>query len=113
MKSLKYILLLSALFMLVSCSAGERSEGDGVQYQLKARVSAVNEKIEVEIIESPDGSVGPLWIITSDATEYYGKDGKAIARTDICVGDIITVSYSGQVMMSYPGQIVAHTVTVE
>lgn len=113
MKSLKYILLLSALLMLVSCSVGGNDGADGVKYQLKARVNAVNEKIEVEIIESPDGSVGPLWIITSDTTKYYGKDGKAIARADIAVGDTVTVSYSGQVMMSYPGQIVAYSITVE
>ena len=49
--------------------------------------------------------------ITSDSTVFCNSDGKKIKKSDLSVGDTVEIFYSGQVMMSYPPQIVAAKIT--
>ena len=81
------------------------SEGEAV---FKAKVTATDNPrlIEAEIVDS-DVAFGIYWVLTSDATSYYGPDGEETTREGICVGDTIEIVFSGQVMMSYPPQIAA------
>ena len=65
--------------------------------------------IEVEVIES-DYAFGEYWVITPDDIPYTDKDGVAVSRADLKPGDKIEITYSGQVMMSYPPQIVAKAI---
>ena len=95
-------------------SSGSENEGggeSGPEFVIKARVNAVGEKIEVDVIEG-EYAYGIYWVITSEQTEFLGKDGGKITKNDIKPGDTLEIVYNGQVMMSYPPQIVARKITV-
>lgn len=113
-KALRVILLVLGLSLIVSCGDGN-GDSDGEQLDgsvvMKAEVKAINDKIEVEVIES-EYTFGVHWVITSEGTKYFDKDGNKIDRDDIKCGDVVEIRYSGQVMMSYPPQIVAAKITV-
>ncbi len=76
-------------------------------FSMTARITAIGERIEVEVIASENEMTGPFWVITGDETAYVTEDGDRLRREDLAVGDTVTVYYGGQVMMSYPPQIVA------
>ncbi len=76
-------------------------------FSMTARITAIGERIEVEVIESENEMVGPFWVITSEDTVYATEGGEALSRSDLAEDDVIVVYYGGQVMMSYPPQIVA------
>ena len=105
MKKLRLVALILILPMLFAC---EKSEDNGLKdlFQMKTKVTAVSEKIEVEVIESEYTS-GVYWIITSDDTVFENSKGKKIAKDDIKPGDTVIITYNGQIMMSYPPQTVA------
>ena len=52
-------------------------------------------------------------VITGEQTDFYGRDGEHISRGALRVGDTVEIVYSGQVMMSYPPQIVARKITLK
>ncbi len=90
---------------------GHQNRGDG--YTLKAIVKSVSrDSIEVEVIES-DYAFGIYWVRTGDQTSYCNRDGTSATRDDIKAGQTVLIVYSGQVMMSYPPQIVAWSITVQ
>lgn len=105
-KFLKSIFLLTLSGVLFSCQAPS-VPGDGVA--MTARVTGIGDRLEVEVIESPY-TFGIHWVIT-DSAAVYGKDGGKISISDIIVGDTVEILYSGQVMLSYPPQIVAAKIT--
>lgn len=103
--------LLLSLACLCSCSQGEDvTPGD---VRMLARLTAIGEKLEVEVIEGEYGASGIFWVILSDTTEIRSADGKTASREDLKVGDTLEISYGGQVMMSYPPQIVALKIAVK
>ena len=108
-KLLSLCLACLALTPLFSCFDGA-GEPEGYTpsdaFSMKATVERIGDRIEVNVTEA-EYAEGPYWVITSDATVYLDRDGNAIARSDLKVGDTIEIFYSGQVMMSYPPQIVA------
>ena len=108
-KRMIYSLVLLVALLLVSC----RGKGDdvGPTFEMKATVRAVGEKIEVEVIEAEYTS-GVHWVITGEETEYVGGNGESLDRADIHPGATVKIVYNGQVMMSYPPQIVALRITV-
>jgi hypothetical protein len=71
-----------------------------------ARVKSLEEKIEVEVISAKYAS-GIYWVLTSPATRILDEKGNIIKKADLKVGDTVKIIYNGQVMMSYPPQIVA------
>ena len=97
------------LALLTLCPTGCKREEPS--FKLKARVLALGEKLEVDVIEGEYAS-GLYWVITSDKTKILGVDGKRLELSDIAVGDTLEIIYNGQVMMSYPAQIVARKITV-
>ncbi len=105
------LIILSALCLCVlpSCKRDEGVPEGG--FTLKARITAIGEKIEVEVYDS-DYAFGPYWVITADATTYEDVDGTAIERADLTVGDNVEITYGGQVMQSFPPQIVARSIRV-
>ena len=127
-KILTAILLFALTFSLTSCFSLEsifnKSNEDepnndhddgtkpGSDFKMIAKVTDVSEKIAVDVIESEYTS-GIHWVNTAKATEYFDKNGNAISRSDIKVGDTVEILYSGQVMMSYPPQIVAAQITIK
>ena len=79
---------------------------------MKCRVIEVGEVIEAEVIEAEYAS-GIYWIIFSEETEVRGALGERLSVSDIKAGDNVTVSYGGQVMMSYPPRISAIKIDIE
>ena len=106
-KFLIAILSFAVLPFLFACNdTSDEDIPNADRFKLTAIVKNVGDKIEVEVIES-DYAFGEYWVITSDDTEYTDEDGGKILRGDIKQGDKIGITYRGQVMMSYPPQIVA------
>ena len=91
-------------------NGGEQGNRESVK--MTATVKNISDKIEVEVIEGEYGASGIYWVITYDETAFAGKDGEKITRADLKVGDTVEILYGGQVMMSYPPQIVAGRITV-
>ena len=84
--------------------------GDVEGAKMTAEVVFVGDKLEVNVIEGEYGASGPYWVITSSETVIVDQSGKRISKLN--VGDKIEIIYSGQVMMSYPPQIVAKKITL-
>ena len=117
------ILLIAALVMLASCKDtgdGQNGKSDGTGedintemnvFIMTAEIKSVGDRVEVDVIESEYGS-GIYHVLTSDATEIIGKDGKKIEKSDLRSGDTVEITYSGQVMLSYPPQISAIKIKV-
>ena len=108
------LLLLAFICMMTACTTPASTEtpdaeaDGGVRggFFLKGEIRAINENIEIEVIES-DYAFGLYWVSVSDDTVYETKDGAVADKTILSVGDIVEVEYGGQVMMSYPPRIVA------
>ena len=98
----KVILSLFVVFsLLIYSSCG----GMETKFKMRAVVRDVNEYIEVEVVDS-EYADGIYWVRLSNECKYYVGD-KEIDSFELSVGDEIEIMYSGQVMMSYPPQIVA------
>ena len=112
-KTLLCLLLILSLCLLFGCD-DDQSENepplDG-SVEMTAKINAMGEKIEVEVLES-DYATGTYLVITGEQTLYLDSEGNALSRTDLAVGDTVKIYYSGQVMMSLPPQIVAARIIV-
>ena len=104
------IVILVCLLLLVSCREEEGKVN--TDFCLTAIVQDVGEHIQVEVVES-DYAYGVYWVLTSKATVYRDSTGKSIARDDLTSGDRVQIYYGGQVMMSYPPQIVAGKIVLQ
>ena len=109
-KLFKRIMLLTSALLLMSCTAPEGDSQPTVV--MTAKIENVSDKIEVTVLES-EYTFGVHWVITSNETEFIGKNGEKISKGDLAVGDAVEIVYSGQVMMSYPPQIAARKITVK
>ena len=111
MKKISIIILLAiALIVLSACNGNGEQNVVGEKYEMLATVKEVDDRITVEVLEAPHNNTGIFWIITGDTTSYFGKDGEKIKKGDINPGDKILITYGGQVLMSYPPQIVAYEI---
>ena len=108
-KILAIVLTLLLGAALTSCggSAGEPGEGDFV---MRAEIRELGSELLVDVIEAPHGNTGLFYIVTS-AAQIYDSTGK-INASDLAVGDIVEISYGGQVMMSYPPKVSAVKISV-
>ena len=121
---LLFILTVSIASCLSSCNMSDSENDDdstdkngdedrpGSEFKMTAVITELNDKIAVDVIESEYTS-GIHWVNVSKFTDFYDKDGSKITRDDLKVGDTVEILYSGQVMMSYPPQIVAARFTVK
>ena len=115
-KLIRMAALLLALLALCAC-ASEEDEGDSEEslqgtVKMTATVTAISDRIEVEVIEGEYGASGPYWVVISEETRFADKNGKSIKKDDLKEGDTVEIYYGGQVMMSYPPQIVAIKIAV-
>jgi hypothetical protein len=102
-KYTRLLLLALALPLMLSMSPAPKLDG---RVSMIARITEMGERITVEVIESPYTS-GTHIVHTPPETVYLGENGEPISRDALAVGDIVCIRYSGQVMLSYPPQIVA------
>lgn len=113
-KFLSLIIIALTLAALCSCGgldlgADRENEIGGVK--MTGEILAIGEKIEVNVIEGEYGASGTYWLIVSGDTKYYDAAGNGISLADLSIGDRVEIVYGGQVMMSYPPQIVARKIT--
>ena len=109
MKKIIAFLLLLSLFALaaVACEEKEPQENPGEdRFVMSATVTELGDKILVEVTES-ECATGAYLVILSDTVSLTDKKGKEIERDDIAVGDTVKITYTGQVTMSIPPQIIA------
>ena len=107
-------IVIVALTLLALCGCGDlgfETQGFVDGTKMTAEIIAIGDKIEVEVIEGEYGASGIYWVIVSSDAVLETSDGKPINISDLSAGDRIAIIYSGQVMMSYPPQIVAKTIT--
>ena len=89
-------------------STESRSDG----FVMRARVDAVGDVIEVTVIDAPHGNTGVFWVLTSPSTQLMDADGTTVSASDITPGDTVKITYSGQVMLSYPPRIAAQKIEI-
>ena len=112
MKNLfKRVVLFASTLFLVSCATPDNTGAENAVV-MTAKIDNIFDRIEVSVLES-EYAFGVHWVITSSETEFVSKDGKKITREDLEIGDTVEIVYNGQVMMSYPPQIVARKITVK
>ena len=105
------VLLLLACLLFSCLDNGGNESVEGVK--MTAIIKSINDKIEVEVIEGEYGVSGIYWVIVSSDTVYLNENGNRILKSAIKVGDTIEITYGGQVMMSYPPQIVALKIQIK
>jgi len=110
-KLIKIALLSLALpvLFLSGCERGAELDGEVV---MTARVTAIGDRLEVEVIASEYTS-GPHWVIIDKSTKFEYADGSRASKSDLKEGDTVEIRYNGQVMLSYPPQIVAHKIIIK
>ena len=117
------LILVLTLALLISCTPNEnKSEeegGDAIgkpvphsdggddeeRFYLVGEVTALRDCIEINVIEG-EYAYGIYWVLASDETNIFDQNGNQIALDNIKIGDTVEVIYTGQVMLSYPPQIV-------
>ena len=82
---------------------------ENMDFVLKGIVLAVNEKLEIEVIES-DYAFGEYHVIVPSTISITDSLGNKISLSDLKENDTVLISYSGQTMLSYPPQIVAYSI---
>lgn len=101
--------LLACLLFACSGDGGENVEG----VKMIALIKNIDDKIEVEVIEGEYGASGIFWVNVGSDTIYLDKNGNRTMKALLKVGDTVEITYGGQVMMSYPPQIVALKIQVK
>ena len=105
-------IILACLCLGTSCVSGgdpTPSPSEDVPrggFFLVGTVRAIDDRIEIAVTEG-DYAEGIFWVLTANTTEYRDAQGRVIDRDALAVGDTVQVEYGGQMMMSYPPQIVA------
>lgn len=94
------------LFMQTGCTNGRNLN----RFEMIAQVQNIGEKIEVNVIESQYTN-GIHLVITSSTTKISNSSG-LLNKEGLNNGDVVKIVYNGQVMMSYPPQIVALEIIV-
>ena len=117
MKRLTFILLLflALSLMLTACTAdGEDSDNaEDMENMIKmsGTVLSIGDAVEINVTSDPYNS-GIFYLIVDSNTKITAN-GVTVGKGDIPIGSEIDVYYSGQVMLSYPPQIYAVSITVK
>ncbi len=111
----KIILIVSVvlvLALLVSCYITEEEQNmEGAK--MTAVIKNIADKIEVEVIEGDYNVSGIYWVNISSDTVFTDENNVRLSLSDLNVGDIIEITYSGQVALSYPPQISARKIQIK
>ena len=109
MKKIIAFLLLLSLFALAAVACEEAENEDTPtddRFVMSATVTELGDKILVEVTES-EYATGAYLVILSDSVSITDPKGKQKSKDDIALGDTLKITYTGQVTMSIPPQIIA------
>lgn len=87
-------------------SVEEKNENGEFFFMAKVLDTSERDRFIVDILDSKV-AFGHYHVLTGEVTSYFDKDGNAITREDIKVGDTVEIIFSGQVMTSNPPKIAA------
>ena len=104
--ALPFLFFAACSFPPVDSDAEEQSDNPPSEFFMIAKIENLDEPFQVNVTEAEYAS-GPFWIVRSNNIVYADKNGNRIAMSDFKVGDTVKIYYSGQIMMSYPPQVVA------
>lgn len=112
------LILLTVMLLAVGCKPDTKNDipseknPDG-DYAFKGVVTSLDNDryIEMEIVDS-DIAFGIYWVLLSENTVFVNREGLPSDRDMLELGDKIEVTFSGQVMMSFPPQISAWKITL-
>ena len=108
---MKRLIIILVICIVTPFLNNGRIEEVNQKFYMTAVIQEIDEKIQVDVI-SGEYAYGVYLVITGDETKYYGENKLSIERSSLKVGDTIKIVYGGQVMMSYPPQIVAREIYV-
>ena len=120
MKKIVLLILVFALLSLFGCStetggevtdSGSGEGGESVPFVFRGTVFEVSELLGVQM-EETEYSSGPYHVITGEETTYFDESGAPTSRDSVKIGSVIEVTFSGQVMMSYPPKISAKSIQI-
>ena len=108
-----FIIIIACALSIISCGTESSGEANVNGVEMTAKIISINDKIEVEVIENENGMTGIFWVNFSSDTIFLDENGSKISLLSLGVGDEIIITYSGQVMMSYPPQISAKKIQLK
>ncbi len=115
MKKIIAFLLLLSLVSLAAVACEEESESEDTpaddRFVMSATVTELGDKILVEVTES-EYATGAYLVILSDSVSITDPKGKQKSKDDIALGDTLKITYTGQVTMSIPPQIIAVQIVI-
>lgn len=104
--------------LITACSEETSASADGTPpgeqeepFIFKGVVVEAGNLLSVEMEETAY-AFGLYHVITSEETLYFDKNGSPVSREAVKVGSVIEISFSGQVMMSYPPKIAAKSIKI-
>ncbi len=105
------IIIIITAFLFTGCKNVNNCNGNNssTKIVMTAKILEINQTILVEVIKS-EYAYGNYILIVNDSTCYYATGGGKINKSNLQVGNIIDVEYSGQVMLSIPPQVVARSI---
>ncbi len=114
---MKKLIALTISIITIFCLCGCKNDGDcamggtKTKVTMTAKILEINDTILVDVTKS-EYAFGN-YILLVDDTCYFSSNGEKISKGELKVGDEIEIKYSGQVMLSYPPQVVAYIITVK
>ena len=111
MKKLKGIIMaIASLFLLAGCAGSAGASSGTVSFT--AVVNSVSDGVIDATVNDDGVHFGEYRILVSVVTRYYHSDGTGGSLKEIETGDIIEVTYNGQVMRSFPPQVAAIKIVI-
>lgn len=112
MKKLATLLtIILSAFLLVSCDFFDKDETPEGKAEMTGVVTSVSSGISISVNDEAYTNE-PFHVIINDNTVFYNADGSTSSFSSVHLGDTVKITYNGQMMLSYPAQIVAIRVDI-
>ena len=115
MKKINILLLIMlSAFLLISCEHNN-TDDETIPVggtKMSGVVTDVGDRIAILVSEGAYKDQ-PIHVLINSNTSFLNKNGNKTTKDSINIGDKIDVTFSGQVMMSYPGQISAIKIEIK
>ena len=108
------LLIILSSFLLISCDVNNTDDQSipSGGAKMAGVVTDIGDRIAILVTDEVYKDQ-PMHILINDKTTFFDSNENKTTKESIKVGDSIVVTYSGQVMMSYPGQISAIKIEIK